>query len=294
MLYNTYNIRISTFAKMDIKSIIISGIPIKYTHGFIAELFWNRKIAQIKSISSLSYVDGEHVYRRSYITIERFRDYEEAYCFIESLNDKTTPTCIQISWTEHWQVHINHNNLDPDCLYFTTTFPDSFFQRIEDGDDEEAECKLGCQDQDKVIKDNITGIKYTADEAIERCQQILKLLDSHTSPGDNIDEQKDLCEELDFLEKKLRDYGNTRISRGEKLIKDFHKPGLYMTVKEANVRIAFLKGFIGSFRNTAFSMSISASQPMIDEIDFLEDQIISMVTLKSQNVTLRPHQEALV
>ena len=282
---------------MSIKSIIISGIPIKYTHNFIAQLFWGRGIAQIKSISSLSYVDGEHVYRRSYITIERFRTYEEAYCLIDSLNDKTTPTCIQISWTECWQVHINDNNLDPDCLYFTTTFPDSFFQSIEDGyreDKYKAKCDSKDKDEDKVIEDYITGVKYTADEAIERCQQILKSLDSHTSMGDNIDEQKDLCEELDFLEKKLRDYGNARISRGEKLIQNFHKPGLYMTVKEANVRIAFLKGFIGSFRNTAFSMSISASQPMIDEIDFLEDQIISMVTLKSQNVTLRPHQEALV
>ena len=286
---------------MDIKSIIISGIPIKYTHGFIAELFWNRKIAQIKSNSSLTYFDGEHVYRRSYITIERYRDYEEAYCFIESLNDKTTPTYIQISLMDRWQVHINHNNLDPDCLYFTTTFPDSFFQSIQAGYREEkykAKCDAKDKDKDKdeekVIEDYITGVKYTADEAIERCQQILKLLDSHTSPGDNIDEQKDLCEELDFLEKKLRDYGNTRISRGEKLIKDFHKPGLYMTFKEANDRIAFLKGFIGSFSNTAFSLSISASQPMIDEIDFLEDQIISMVTLKSQNVTLRHHQVEVV
>ena len=284
---------------MSIKSIVISGIPIKYTHNFIAQVFWGRGIAQIKSISSLSYVDGEHVYRRSYITIERYRTYEEAYCFIDSLDDKTTPTYIQISLMERWQVHINPNNLDPDCLYFTTTFPDSFFQSIEDGyreDKYKAKCdaKDKDKDEDKVIEDYITGVKYTADETIERCQQILKLLDSHTSQGDNIDEQKDLCEELDFLEKKLRDYGNARISRGEKLIQNFHKPGLYMTVKEANVRIAFLKGFIGSFRNTAFSMSISASQPMIDEIDFLEDQIISMVTLKSQNVTLRPHQEAVV
>ena len=286
---------------MSIKSIVISGIPIKYTHNFIAQVFWGRGIAQIKSISSLSYVDGEHVYRRSYITIERYRTYEEAYCFIDSLDDKTTPTYIQISLMERWQVHINPNNLDPDCLYFTTTFPDSFFQSIQAGYREEkykAKCDAKDKDKDKdeekVIEDYITGVKYTADETIERCQQILKLLDSHTSQGDNIDEQKDLCEELDFLEKKLRDYGNARISRGEKLIQNFHKPGLYMTVKEANVRIAFLKGFIGSFRNTAFSMSISASQPMIDEIDFLEDQIISMVTLKSQNVTLRPHQEAVV
>ena len=280
---------------MDIKSIIISGIPIKYTHGFIAELFWNRKIAQIKSISSLTYFDGEHVYRRSYITIERFRAYEEAHCFIESLNNKTTPTCIQISWAERWQVHINNNKLDPDCWYLTSKFPDSFFQRIEDGYREDKyKAKYGDKDEDKVIEDYITGVKYTVDEAVERCQQILKSLDSHTLLGDNIDEQKDLCEELDFLEKKLRDYGNARILRGEKLIKDFHKPGLYMTVKEANERIAFLKGFIRSFSNTAFSLSISASQPMIDEIDFLEDQIISMVTLKSQNVTLRHHQVEVV
>ena len=286
---------------MSIKSIIISGIPIKYTHNFIAQLFWGRGIAQIKSISSLSYVDGEHVYRRSYITIERYRTYEEAYCFIDSLDDKTTPTYIQISLTERWQVHINPNKLDPDCLYFTTTFPDSFFQSIQAGYREEkykAKCdakdKDKDKDEDKVIDDYITGVKYTVDEAIERCQQILKLLDSHTIPGDNIDEQKDLCEELNFLEKKLRDYGNTRISRGEKLIKDFHKPGLYMTMKEANDRIGFLKGFIGSFSNAGFSLTLSASQPMIDEIDFLEDQIISMVTLKSQNVTLRPHQAAVV
>jgi hypothetical protein len=125
-----YNIRKSIFTKMDIKSIVISGIPIKYTHNFIAELFWNRKIAQISSINSLPYFDGEHVYQRSYITFERFRAYEEAYCFIESLNDKTTPTCIQISWTERWQVNNNENNSVSDYVYFTSVFPDSFYQSI--------------------------------------------------------------------------------------------------------------------------------------------------------------------
>ena len=148
---------------------------------------------------------------------------------------------------------------------------------------------------ERVILEFRFGGKLTVDEAIDRWEELNNAIDNNNSPDalKEVIEVMEYCEELDYLEEQLRKYGNKRLASEERVIQYFGIPEQYMTVKEANKRLDFLKTASASCTSGG-EYERMIVRDIQAEIEFLEDQLFSIVTLKSQNVTLRPHQQSFV
>lgn len=91
------------------------------------------------------------------------------------------------------------------------------------------------------------------------------------------------------LEEKKRVIPENGVETEEKCIQCFDSPQAFMTWKDAVVRLDLLRYTLGNF-SSKDPESVPILQSIKDEIDFIENQIFSKIRLKSQNITLRPHQ----
>lgn len=267
---------------MSIVSIVISRIEPKYTAEYIANVLWNSNIARVNSITLLPYLQGSDVFQRAYVNIAEWTDSEIAYNFIKRLNNVSKKTRLVHHDELWWPVKINF--MIAGFYYiqpYTIVFPKSYFIKPEPIEEEEG-----------VIPKYKSGGKYTVDQVIARCEELDKAI-MVINLVDDLAARKasqlfDLCEELDYLEEQLRAYGNKRLESDERCIQSYRSQGQFMSVKDTNARLDFLKTIVTD------SVSSFGLYDIQDEIDFLEDQLFSIITLKSQNVTVRPMQQLLV
>ena len=257
---------------MSINSVMISRILPEYTAEYIANVFWNRNIAQVSSVTLLPYLQDSILFQTAYVNIAAWTDSEIAYNFIERLKDTTKNARIVHHEDFWWPVKINtHNDGNISVGPYTTTFPETYFKRY-----------------DKIPE-------YNVDQVIARCEYLEKaimvcdLLENETTS--ELKEVSRYCEELDYLEEQLRNYGNNRLASTERCIQYYGLPEQFMSVKDANARLDYLKTVVTKYRSLALSETLDEIK---DEIEFLQDQLFSIITLKSQNVTLRPHQQSFV
>lgn len=278
---------------MSIVSIVISRIEPKYTAEYIANVLWNSNIARVNSITLLPYLQGSDVFQRAYVNIAEWTDSEIAYNFIKRLNNVSKKTRLVHHNDLWWPVKLNF--MIAGFYYirpYTIVFPKSYFIKPETIED-----KPETIEEEGVIPKYKSGAKYTVDQAIARCEEldkaimVINLVDDLTDR--KASELFDLCEELDYIEEQLRAYGNKRLESDERCIQSYRSQGQFMSVKDTNARLDFLKTILTKCSPTT-SVSHWGVQVIKDEIEFLEDQLFSIVTLKSQNVTLRPHQQQLV
>jgi hypothetical protein len=273
---------------MSINSVMISRILPQYTAEYIANVFWNHNIAQVSSITLLPYLQGSTVFHTAYVSIATWADSEVAYNLIQRLKDDSKKARIVHKDDLWWPMKINTHNTGNIYLGpYTTTFPESYFNRQEPEEEETEE---------RVISTYKFDGKLTVNEAIARCGELSEAIEdisnfSQRPSSRDVYDMSDFCEEIDFLEQQLRNYGNQRMKSDEKLIKYYGIPEQYMTVKDANRRLDFLKTIVPRY-SPKDHMELLTVNEIKDEIEFIEDQLFSIITLQSQNVTLRPHQQS--
>ena len=266
---------------MSITSIVISRIEPKYTAEYIANVLWNRNIARVSTITLYPYFQGPDVFHRAYVNIAAWVDSEIAYNFIQRLKDDSKKTRIVHHDEFWWPVTQFAGFYDNQQYTYTFVFHESYFNKPEPPAEED------------VIPQYKLGGKYTVEEAIARCEDLDKAIMVCNLVDDEKSTLFDLCEELDYLEEQLRAYGNKRLESDERCIQYYGLPGKFMSVKDTNARLDFLKTILPKCSPTTL-VSHCGVQDIKNEIEFLEDQLFSIITLKSQNVTLRPHQQQLV
>ena len=115
---------------MSINSLMISRIPYQYTAEYIANVFWNQRIAQVSTITLFPYLQGQDVFQRAYVTIGIWSDSEVAYNLIQRLKDNSKRSRIVHQDDLWWPVRINTHIAG---FYYldrhTTVFPENYFER---------------------------------------------------------------------------------------------------------------------------------------------------------------------
>ena len=193
-----------------IKSLIIPCVEYEYTHEYIANAFWKQSIAKVSSVTLIPYIKGEWVYYIAYINIDCWCDSENAYHFIQKLNDPHKETRLVHHEDYWWSVEQSVNTFA--IRDATVQFEPSYYERFiqeeeeEEGEEEEltslltedpfTECRYDYQEMK--IKYPICGLygdRYTVEDAEEH---INALIDSaRTGAPYNPEEIEHLKEELE-------------------------------------------------------------------------------------------------
>jgi hypothetical protein len=95
---------------MSINNLMISCVESQYTQEYIANVFWNQRIARVRSITLIPYLKNDIVCSIAYITIEQWGDSEASYNFIQRLKDDTKEARIIHRDEEWWLVKPNTHN----------------------------------------------------------------------------------------------------------------------------------------------------------------------------------------
>ena len=90
---------------------------------------------------------------------------------------------------------------------------------------------------------------------------------------------------VDYIDEK-NDVLDAILASDFKIVEYYNNPDVYMSVKDANARIGYLKTNVSKYMPSDPRFLLT-KQEIKDEIDFLEDQLFSIA---AKNVTLRPHQ----
>ncbi len=117
---------------MSIKSLMIANVETQFTAEYIANVFWNQKIAQVSSITLIPYLKDTEIVQMAYITIQSWCDSEVAYNFIQRVKVSEGEARLIHQSDDWWSVQINTHN---DGILFvgdyTTNFTDSYFIKEE-------------------------------------------------------------------------------------------------------------------------------------------------------------------
>ena len=127
---------------MSNKNLMITNIESQYTAEYIANVFWNQKIAKVNNITLIPYLKDTEIYNVAYISIAEWCDTEPAYNFIQRLKYHVKEARIIHHDDYWWPVQINtHNNGNLAVGPYTTWFPNNYFVKDNlDLDDDTASC----------------------------------------------------------------------------------------------------------------------------------------------------------
>lgn len=284
-----------------INSLMISKIHYQYTSEYIANVFWNRNIAQVSTITLLPYIQGIEVFQRAYITIAAWCDSEVAYNLIQRLRDPSKKCRIVHLDDLWWPVKINTQIAGYYYLYqYSTSFPESYFKRPEPPVDEPEADETPVVSEEKVISRYRFDGKMTVEEAIDRCNQLGSAITEFNSIPHSywvaFIVAMDYWEELNYLEDQLRDYGSIQNHAGEiveTLTKHFGiRDSGIVNADYVNNRLTFLRTIIPKYSDEEPLRMVTIRKSIKDEIEYLEDQLYSFIDASLPNITLRPHQES--
>ena len=112
---------------MSINSVMVSRVQMQYTAEYIANVFWNQNIAQVRNITLIPYFHGNTFYQTAYISIANWCDSEIAYNFIQRLKDKNKKTRIVYHLDNWWSCKLDHYHYGK-TFYNTTNFTERYFK----------------------------------------------------------------------------------------------------------------------------------------------------------------------
>jgi hypothetical protein len=113
-----------------IKSLIIPCVEHEYTHEYIANAFWKQRIAKVSSVTLIPYVKGNAIYDIAYINIECWHDSENAYHFIQKLNNPNKETRL-VHYEDNWWVVEKSVNMFS-IRDATVQFETSYYEKVEE------------------------------------------------------------------------------------------------------------------------------------------------------------------
>lgn len=123
---------------MSVKNLIINSIESQYTAEYIANAFWNQRIAKVRNITLIPYLRNREIYSIAYIKVDEWYDSEMAYNFIQRLKNESKEARIVHHEEEWWAVEINtHNDGEMYVGPFTISFQSSYFDKPIYPDQEE-------------------------------------------------------------------------------------------------------------------------------------------------------------
>jgi hypothetical protein len=104
---------------------MIPCIKAEYSHKYIADVFWNKQIAKVSSVTLIPFMTDDAIYCIGYIEIAYWFQTEEATNFIQCLNSKDKEARLVDNLDEWWSVKENtHNNGNLDVGTYTVRFDD--------------------------------------------------------------------------------------------------------------------------------------------------------------------------
>ena len=110
-----------------ITSLVIPCVEILYTAEYIANVFWNQRIAQVRTVTLIPYYTHTEYVQAAYIDIECWCDTEVAYNFLQRLKDINKETRLVHSSENWWPVAVNTHNLF--MLNYSTSFPPAYYEK---------------------------------------------------------------------------------------------------------------------------------------------------------------------
>jgi hypothetical protein len=104
---------------------MIPCVESRFTAEYIANAFWNQRIAQVKTITLIPYLKNTVMFQMAYVVIENWCDSEVAYNFIKRLQKAEGEGEGEVRLIhrtdEWWPIQLSS------YLINTTRFPSSFF-----------------------------------------------------------------------------------------------------------------------------------------------------------------------
>lgn len=114
---------------MSVKNLIINSIEGQYTAEYIANAFWNQRIAKVRKITLVPYIKKREIFSIAYIMVDEWCDSEMAYNFIQRLKNESKEARIVHHEEEWWAVELNtHNDGDIFVGPYTISFQSSYFE----------------------------------------------------------------------------------------------------------------------------------------------------------------------
>lgn len=151
---------------MSIKRFIIRDLEPQHNAEYIANYFWNKKIAKVSSITILPYIIDGKILGIAYITIDSFCDSKATDNFIYHMEGVVGYIISHTDEEEDnfWVLEPNTHNQGELCVgEFTTNFMPEFFETYEDANNHICgEDELQYNYPIKDLKNN----RYTVDEAL--------------------------------------------------------------------------------------------------------------------------------
>jgi hypothetical protein len=107
---------------------MIANVESQFNAEYIANVFWNQNLAQVRSITLIPYLKGTEIVQMAYIDIQYWCDSEVAYNFIQRIKVPEGEARLVHQSDDWWAVQNNTHN--DGCLLvgvYTTTFTNSYF-----------------------------------------------------------------------------------------------------------------------------------------------------------------------
>ena len=124
---------------MSVNSLMIPCIDSQYTHEYIANVFWNQRIAKVSSVTLLPFINSKE-YNVAYISVDEWCDSEVSYNFIKRLNNTNVETRVIYNDDNWWTVY-RCSEMRHCFTGKSITFNSSYFEK--DAVEEEKEpCEL--------------------------------------------------------------------------------------------------------------------------------------------------------
>jgi len=113
---------------MPITRLIIPAVDVKHSVEYIANVFWKQHIAQISSLTLISYLKNNIVVQMAFIEIAYWCDTEVAYNTIQRLKVHEGEARVTHNDDEWWPVHIDYGNMGQRVIsVYTTFFPETYY-----------------------------------------------------------------------------------------------------------------------------------------------------------------------
>lgn len=125
---------------MPIKNIMITSLGLEYTNEYIANTFWQNRIAKIRYITLFPYLNTQFQIRNiAYLTVDHWCETEAAFNFLQRL--KQGEARIVHRDDEWFAVQVNPHSY-PNVYgvrVFTTEFDDAYYNKTAPCSDDEDE-----------------------------------------------------------------------------------------------------------------------------------------------------------
>ena len=119
---------------MPVLTLMINRVPTTIRASLIAREFWQQDVAKVSSITMIPYMFDVDIFYTAYIKIDTWMDSEKAYDFIRDLQNNDARIKLSVSL---YRVQTNtHNNGNLLLDNYTTQFADSFYEPVEQDDDD--------------------------------------------------------------------------------------------------------------------------------------------------------------